>query len=154
MYILPTRSANKHILCQEKEDPLQHVYIFTTLFPHITALLEWSNYRVVHRRLWRTLGMQWCLLLWITGNPFPFPSLNPSAQICPVRFETIPLSVTDSACYHVTPIGICCPLLLQVEEFLSAFPLRQVQSRSDSFSLCVSGKAFTSPPYLNDNFSG
>lgn len=73
MYILPTRSANKKILCQGKEDPLQHVYIFTKLFLHITALLEWSNYRVVHRRLWRTRGLQWCLLLWMMGNPFSFP---------------------------------------------------------------------------------
>lgn len=102
MYILPTRSANKHILCRGKEDPLQHVYIFAKLFLHVTALLEWSSYRVVHRRLWRTPKMQWCLLLWMMGNPLPFPSLNPSAQICPVRFESIPLSVTDSACYHVS----------------------------------------------------
>lgn len=41
------------------------------------------------------------------GNRFLFSSLSSSAQSCPVRFETIPLSVTDSACYHVSTQDFC-----------------------------------------------
>lgn len=51
--------------------------------------------------------MQWYLLLWTMENRFLFSSLSSSAQSCPVRFETIPLSVTDSACYHVSTQDFC-----------------------------------------------